>query len=191
MGFFLLSQLSILVIVAILLYLLTWFWPPDSPWSPWWKTSGKLAPTIKRITGLKKTDIVYELGSGDAEAMITMAKKYGNRYVGVEVDPWRVFTARIRAKRAGVTQRVSFIKKNFFDVPLTDATIVYVYLIPKTLLKLKKKLLKELDPGTKVVSYRYQIPYLTQINEDKKAGLYVYEIPVAKKIQVKKRVSRP
>jgi hypothetical protein len=186
---FVLTQIVILLIVIALLYLLTWFWPPDSPWAPWWKTSGKLAPTIKRLTNLKKSDVVYELGSGDAEAMITVAKKYGNTYVGVEVDPWRVFTARIRAKRAGVTDKVSFIKKNFFDVSLTQATIVYVYLIPKTLLKLKKKFLKELKPGTKVMSYRYPIPYLPQIAEDKKAGLYVYEIPAVKKVSTKKTTS--
>ncbi len=183
---FLLTQVFILLIVIALLYLLTWFWPPDSPWAPWWKTSGKLAPTIKRLTNLKKSDVVYELGSGDAEAMITVSQKYGNRYVGIEVDPWRVFTARIRAKRAGVTDRVLFIKKNFFDVPLNDATIVYVYLIPKTLLKLKKKLLKELAPGTKVISYRYPISYLPQIGEDKKSGLFVYEIPMLKKPLAKK-----
>ena len=76
---------------------------------------------------------------------------------------------------------ISFIKKNLFDVALSEATVVYVYLIPKTLLKLKKKLLKELKPGTKVVSYRYQITYLPQIAEDKKSGLYVYEIPKPKK----------
>lgn len=177
---FILVQLTILLIVIFLLYLLTWFWPPDSPWAPWWKTSGALAPAIKRLTGLKKSDVVYELGSGDAEAMITVSKKYGNKYVGIEVDPWRVFTARVRAKRTGVTDRVSFIKKSFFDVVITDATIVYVYLIPKTLLKLKKKFLKELKPGTKVMSYRYQISYLPQIAEDKKIGLYVYEIPQPK-----------
>ena len=111
---FILVQLTILLIVIFLLYLLTWFWPPDSPWAPWWKTSGALAPAIKRLTGLKKSDVVYELGSGDAEAMITVSKKYGNKYVGIEVDPWRVFTARVRAKRTGVTDRVSFIKKSFF-----------------------------------------------------------------------------
>lgn len=183
---FILTQVVILLIVIALLYLLTWFWPPDSPWSPWWKTSGKLAPTIKRLTNLKKSDVVYELGSGDAEAMITVAKKYGNKYIGVEVDPWRVFTARIRAKRAGITDRVTFIKKNFFAVPLSDATIVYVYLIPKTLLNLKKKLLKELKPGTKVMSYRYQITYLPLVAEDKKSSLYVYEIPKPKKTVTKK-----
>lgn len=160
-------------------------WPPDSPWSPWWKTNKEVARVIAKLAKLKKTDTVYELGSGDGEALITLAKEFGATCIGVEIDPLRYYQSKFAAWRHKVTQKVTFLRKNFFDVPLEPADIVYVYLVPKALLRLKKKLLSELRPGTTVISYRYEIPYLKQTFYERETALYVYTIPQKKSVASK------
>lgn len=185
MILFLFIQLVLLLIIIGLFYLLSWFWPPDSPWSPWWKTYAEVARVIQKIGKIKKTDVLYELGSGDAENLITLAKEFGIKSVGVEIDPWRVLQSKFLVKRHGVSENVTIIKKTFYDVSIKEADVVYVYLIPRVLLKLKEKILKELRPGTRVISYRYKIPYLKQIGFNKENILYVYEVP-----QVIKNVSK-
>jgi hypothetical protein len=82
----------------------------------------------------------------------------------------------------GKSKRIKFINKNFFDVDISDASVVFVYLVPKALLKLKFKFATELTPGTRIVSYRYQIPYLTLVKRDKLHKLYFYKIPKSFKV---------
>ena len=163
------------ILIIVLLYFLTWFWPPDSPWSFWWTTDKKASLAIIRLAEIIKDDIVYELGSGDGEFVITVAKKVGARCVGIEIDPFRYYWSKARMIFDRKTQKkVTLIKKNFFDVKLTSATVVYVYLVPRALKKLLPKLKKELKPGTRFVSYRYEVN-LPLIAENKKHKLYLYE----------------
>ncbi len=174
---FLVQGLFILFAIVMLLILLSMVWPPDSPWSPWWKTNKDVAKAVAKLAKLKSTDIVYELGSGDGEALLTLAKYFQVRCVGVEIDPFRHYQSRLRAWKNQLSQKITFLKKNFFDVSLSEATVVYVYLVPKALMRLESKFLKELRPGTRVVSYRYQIPYLREVAKDTKHELFLYAIP--------------
>lgn len=176
---FILSEIFILCIIMGLLLLLSWIWPPDSPWAPWWKTTREVSPAIKRLAKIKRTDTVYELGSGDGENLLFLAKTYGIRCVGVELDPWRVFQSRFLVNRQHLQGKVEIVKGNLFDVSIAEATVVYLYLVPKTLEKLKRKLLTELKPGTRIVSYRYKISYLAQKGFNVQHMLYLYQIPWA------------
>lgn len=180
MIFFILLQLVILVIIVYLFYLLSWFWPPDSPWAPWWKTSAEVARAIQKLGKITPKDLVYELGSGDCENLITLAKEFDIPSVGIEVDPWRVTQSKLLIFLKGLSKKITIIKKNLFAVDISKATVVYIYLIPKTLEKLQTKLEKELKPGTRVISYRYPILYLPKIGENKTHKLYLYEIPARK-----------
>lgn len=174
---FILSEIIILCIIIGLLLLLSWIWPPDSPWAPWWKTTREVSPAIKRLAKISSADIVYELGSGDGENLRFLAKMYGARCVGIEVDPGRVFQSRFLVNRQHLQNKVKILKGNLFDVPIVEATVIYLYLVPKTLEKLKHKLLSELKPGTRIVSYRYEISYLAQKGLNAKHMLYLYQIP--------------
>lgn len=183
--FFWVKELYMFFVLIILFIILSMIWPPDSPWSPWWKTSSKVARVIQRKAKITKKDLVYELGSGDAENLLTLAKEFGIKSVGVEIDPLRHYQATFRVRKNKLQDRITLYKKNFFDVDLAPATVVYVYLIPAALKRLKEKMLKELRPGTRVVSYRYTIEFLPKITKDKEEQVYVYEIP--KKLQKTKK----
>ncbi len=171
------SLLSGGLILIICLIVLSAVWPPDSPWAPWWKTSKETTRALYVLAKIKKTDHVYELGSGDGEALITLAKEYGITSTGIEIDPLRVWHSRFRIRKENVAEKVTILKKNFFEVDISPATVLYVYLVPKALLSLQKKFMSELRPGTRVVSYRYKIPYLPLVGFSKEHFLYLYEMP--------------
>lgn len=171
-----LTFLIILITIILLLLLLSMIWPPDSPWSPWWRTNKKRSRLICKFAKVGKNDIVYDLGSGDSTLLVTAAKEFGARAVGVEIDPLRVFISNLSVLINGQLRRVKIKWMNFFKVDISDATIVFMYLIPKTLAKLKPKLLKELKPGTRIVTFVYKID-LPIVAQDLKNEFYLYEIP--------------
>ena len=168
------------IILIILLFLLSMLWPPDSPWSPWWRTDHRLARIQCKLAKIGKDDVVYDLGCGDGTLLITAVTEYGARGVGVEIDPLRVFIAQGRVLLKGLGKKLTIKRKNFFDVEVSEATVVVMYLIPKTLGRLKPKLLKELKPGTRIITFVYKID-LPMIAKDEKNEVYVYEIPQKKK----------
>jgi len=156
-------------------------WPPDSPWSPWWRTNGNVARAMVKLAGITKDDIIYDLGCGDGTLLITAAKIKKAKGVGVDIDPSRVAIARIRILLEGLGDRLTVKRKNLFTEDISKATVVVVYLIPQTLKKLEAKFIKELRPGTRVISYVYPIEYLPQIARDEKQQIIIYEIPKRKK----------
>lgn len=172
---FLLFNIFLLIILLVLVYILSMLWPPDSPWAPWWKTKKEASREICKSLSIDKKDVVYDLGSGDGTFIIVAAKEFGARAVGIEIDPFRYFWSRFELKRNGLGSRVLVKRKNFFKEDLSDATIVFLYLVPKALEKLKPKLLKELKPGTRVATYKYDIS-LPLEKYDKKNNLRIYRI---------------
>lgn len=172
----LLTSLVILTTLVLLFFLLSMVWPPDSPWSPWWRTDSRRARLIGKLAKINDKDIVYDVGSGDGALLITAAKEFGARAVGIEIDPLRVMISKLAILFAGQGRKVKIIRKNFFDADISDATIVFMYLIPKTLARLKPKLLKELKPGTRVVTFVYKID-LPIAEQDLRNEIYLYKIP--------------
>lgn len=163
--------------LALLLFLLSMVWPPDSPWSPWWRTNRTVAQAICKAAKIKKTDVIYDLGCGDGTALIVAAKMNGATGVGVDVDPARILVAKVKALVSGVGSNLRFQRKNLFTTDISDASAIFVYLVPKTLKRLEPKFRKELKPGSRIVSYVYTIDYLPLVAEDTKNQVYVYEIP--------------
>lgn len=163
------------VLIGILLLLLSAVWPPDSPWSPWWKTYKNAGRAIIKLGNIKSSDKVYELGSGDGEFLLLVAKEVGSQCVGIEIDPFRDAIARVRSKLSKLDKKITFKKKNFYEEDLKNADVVYVYLIPRVLKKLIPKFKKELKKGTRIISYRYKMD-LPLVKEDKVNKLYLYKI---------------
>jgi len=171
---FIFFNLFLFFFVIVLLVILSAIWPQDSPWAPWWRTDSKTAEAICRLAKVGRGDIVYDLGSGDGEALIAAAKS-GARGVGIEIDPLRFWVSKIRARTNGVSDKLSFVRGNFFQQNITEANIIFVYLIPKTLDRLLPKFKKELKKGTKIVSYRYEMN-LKPKKVDKENELYLYVV---------------
>jgi SAM-dependent methyltransferase len=102
-------------------------------------------------------DVVFDLGSGDGRIPIMAAREFGARGVGLEIDPELVEQARANAKDAGVADRVEFRQKDLFDADLSEATVVALYLWPEINIKLRPKLLRELDPGDRIVTHDFRM----------------------------------
>lgn len=169
-----LLYLILIGIILFLLFLLSMVWPPDSPWAPWWRTNKKTAKAICKIANINSKDVVYDLGCGDGEVLL-QAAKLGARGVGIEIDPSRAFIASLRMEKNNFQNKIAIKKKNFFQEDLSKATVVIVYLVPKTLEKLLPKFKKELKKGTRIVSFRYQMN-LPLKNKDSKNKIYLYVI---------------
>lgn len=168
-------NIVLLLIIIFLLVLLSWIWPPDSPWAPWWKTNKRTARAMCRLAKVGKKDIIYDLGSGTGTALIIAAKEFGAKGVGIEIDPLRYCFSSILLHSNILSDRIQFFRKNFFDVDISKATVVFVYLVPKALEKLKPKFLRELRSGTLLVSFRYKIS-LPLVRYDKENDIYLYKI---------------
>jgi SAM-dependent methyltransferase len=102
-------------------------------------------------------DIVYDLGCGDGRIVITAAQKYGVRGVGIDIDPQRINEAHANAKAGNVTDKVRFVEGDLFEADISEATVVTLYLLTRLNEKLKPKLLKDLRPGTRVVSHAFDM----------------------------------
>jgi SAM-dependent methyltransferase len=102
------------------------------------------------------SDVVYDLGCGDGRIVITAAKR-GARGVGIDIDPQRIMEAKANAKAAGVESRVQFLEHDLFTADISQATVVTLYLLPRLNEKLRPKLLKELKPGTRIVSHQFDM----------------------------------
>ena len=109
------------------------------------------------MAGVKPGDVVYDLGCGDGRIVVTAAQKFGARGVGVDIDPRRIAEANANARRAGVEKQVTFKVGDLFEADIRDATVVTLYLLPDVNLRLKPKLLRDLKPGTRVVSHDFSM----------------------------------
>lgn len=168
-------DIIILVLLVLCLIILSWIWPPDSPWAPNWKTSRKTARAAYKLVELSKKDVVYELGSGSAMALIVAAQEYGARGVGIEIEPFRFFLSKITIRRFGLKKEIKLRRGNFYKENLSDATVLYLYLVPQTLNRLIPKFKKELKKGTPIISYKYEMN-LKLRKFDSKNELRLYEI---------------
>lgn len=178
----LLTFLIALVTLSLLLFLLSMVWPPDSPWSPWWRTNVKVAKAIVQAAKITRDDVIYDLGCGDGTALITAAKLKGASGIGIEIDPSRVVIAKLRILLNRLGGKVTIHRGDLFKTDISSASVVFVYLIPKTLNRLEEKFRKELRPGTRIVSYVYPIPYFPQVASDTKHQVHVYEVPGRKRL---------
>ena len=126
----------------------------DVPYVP---TPPDVVEAMLNLGGVKKGDIMYDLGCGDGRIVIMAAQKFGATGTGVDIDPERIKEAEENAKQAGVTGRVHFLQKNLFDADFHDATVVTLYLLPAINIKLRPKLLTELKVGTRIVSHQFDM----------------------------------
>lgn len=168
-------EVILLFLIIFLLLILSMIWPPDSPWSPWWQVGNHKIRESLKLAKVTKKDIIYDLGSGTGRVLIIAAKEFGARGVGVEIDPLRVFISTLMIRIIRVSDKVTIKWKNFFEEDLSGATVVFLYLVPKTLNRLLPKLKKELKKGTRIVSYKYEMN-LPLVKYDKENLLRMYKI---------------
>ena len=116
------------------------------------------ADVVERMLTLAKVgprDVVYDLGCGDGRIVIAAAQKFGARGVGVDIDANLINQAEANAKAAGVERRVKFVVQDAMTVDVSDATVVSLYLLSASNVKLRPILTRQLRRGARIVSHSF------------------------------------
>lgn len=127
---------------------------PDIGYIP---TEPEAVAAVLTIAQVTKDDVLYDLGCGDGRVLIAAAQKFGTRGVGIDVDPAMLRQAEEKAKQAGVSHLVQFHQQDLFETDFSDATVVYLYLLPHLNLRLLPALLAQLKPGSRIVSRDFDL----------------------------------
>ena len=131
------------------------------------QTTNSLAPFVPTpqdvvdrmldLAGVTSDDIVYDLGCGDGRIVITAAERFGARGVGVDIDPQRIAESNANARRAGVENLVRFIEQDAMTIDVSEATVVTLYLLSSSNMKLRPILTSQLAPGSRIVSHAFSM----------------------------------
>ena len=128
---------------------------PDVIYLP---TPPAVVAAMLKVANVGPGDVVYDLGSGDGRIPIAAVKDFGAaRATGIDINPERIKEANANLRTAGVGDRVRFLNEDLFEANISEATVVTLYLLPSLNLKLQPKLLKELRPGTRIVSHAFDM----------------------------------
>src|SRR5918996_41382 len=129
--------------------------PDAQQLAPYVPTPQEVVDRMLQLAEGKKTDIVYDLGSGDGRIPITAAKVYGARGVGVDIDPLRIAESNANAKLAGVSHLVTFKLQDAMKTDVSEATVLTLYLLSSSNLKLRPILTAQLKPGARIVTHNF------------------------------------
>ena len=128
-----------------------------APDVPFVTTPPDVVEAMLELADVRNEDVVYDLGCGDGRMVIAAARRHGCRGLGVDIDPQRVAESRANARAAGVQDLVTFRHKDIFDLDLSDASVVLMFLTPDVNRRLVSQL-ERMKPGSRIVSHQFSIP---------------------------------
>ena len=155
---------------------------------PFVVTPDNVTLAMLQLANVGPSDYLIDLGSGDGRIVITAARRFGARGLGIELVPDLVAKAREGARAAGVASRALFREQDLFKTDLSPASVITMYLLPEANLQLRPKLL-QLRPGTRIVSHDWDmaewIPDKTitvaapdkSVGLDKTSKLHLWTVP--------------
>jgi hypothetical protein len=126
----------------------------DVPFVP---TPEETVQAMLAVAQVGPEDFVIDLGSGDGRIVIAAAKDFGARAMGVDLNRQLVEQSKRSAERAGLKDRVEFREQDLFDTDLSRATVLTLYLLPGVNLRVRDKILSEMQPGARVVSHDFDM----------------------------------
>jgi precorrin-6B methylase 2 len=148
-----------------------WSVPLGAGWEP---TSRRKVRKMLEMSGAGPSDIVYDLGSGDGRIVVEAARSFHARAIGIEADPFRAVFSQLMISLLHLEGQAKIIWGNFFRVDLSEATIVTTFLSQGANRKLEPKLMAELKPGTRVVSYEWTFDGWAPVASDAENHLSLY-----------------
>ncbi len=125
--------------------------------APFVPTPQEVVDRMLALAEVTSDDVVYDLGCGDGRIVITAALNFGARGVGIDIDPKRIAESEANAKKAGVDHLVSFKLQDAMTVDVSEASIVTLYLLSSSNLKLRPMLTQQLKPGSRIVSHAFSM----------------------------------
>jgi len=155
---------------------------------PYVPTPQEVVERMLELAGVKKGDVVYDLGSGDGRIVVTAAKKYGVKAIGFEIDPERIKESHENIKKAGVGNLVEIRQQDIRTVDLSQASVLTMYLLPEVNLMIRPNIWKQMKPGSRVVSHDFDMgdwkPLKTENIKDSSSWdhtLYLWHVEANKK----------
>ncbi|MFA6132320.1 MAG: class I SAM-dependent methyltransferase [Patescibacteria group bacterium] len=142
----------VLLIILILIASTAYAANQGAPWVP---TKKKDIERFLNFVEMKPGEKFYDLGCGDARLSVAAAKRFGVKAIGVELSIPQIIVAIVRNWLAKTDVKIKWA--NLYKVDLSDADIVYLFLMPEPYAKIKPKLERELKPGARVVAYVWPI----------------------------------
>lgn len=106
----------------------------------------------------KKGETIIDLGCGDGRVLLAAAKQFGLKGIGYELSPWNNFVSKMKVLVHNLTNEIKIHQKNFYFCDISEADIIYLYLLPETLKSLTKKFILQLKPNARIISYAFPIP---------------------------------
>ncbi len=129
-------------------------WHLDVPYVP---TKPEVVAKMLEMAKVGKDDVLYDLGCGDGRIVITAAKLFGTRGIGIDINPERIKESRANAEAEKVTDKVTFLEQDLFQTDFHEASVVTLYLLSSVNLRLRPILFAQLKPGTRVVSHDFNM----------------------------------
>lgn len=162
----------IILSILMLMFLVPYFYG-----APWFPSEQSVVKRMVDMAKIRSSDIVYDLGSGDARILIEAARRNKKiaKLIGVEINPFANMLSKILLKISGCGNRIEIRRQDLFKTNLKDADVIFVFLLQKTNNRLEKKLKKELKKGTRVVSHLWKFKNMKLVSADERLKVYLYK----------------
>jgi SAM-dependent methyltransferase len=148
----------------------------------WVPTPQSLVERMLQMAKTTSNDYVVDLGSGDGRTVITAAKKFGARALGIEYNPDMVELSKRNAQKEGVADKTQFMRADIFETDFSKATVLTLYLLPSLNVKLRPTILN-MRPGTRVVSHAFTMddwaPDQVESSEGRTAYMWIVPAKVS------------
>ena len=157
---------------------------------PYVPTPQYIVDRMLQLANVAASDYVIDLGSGDGRIVITAAKQFGARGMGVDISEKLVDLATTNSHKEQVSDKVRFVRQDAFKTEIAAASVLTLYLLPRFVLDLRPKMLAELKTGARIVSHDYSLgdwdsdnsvtfdsPEKEVINGASQTSLFFYVVP--------------
>lgn len=135
--------------------------------APFVPTPEDVVERMLQLAEVTSRDLIYDLGCGDGRIIITAARKYRARGVGLDIEPYWVAEAQSNAKKAGVEDLVTFSVQDALTVDISLATVVMLYLVHWSTSMLQPIIRRQVQPGTRIISHSFGVDDGTAIKTEK------------------------
>jgi len=162
--------------IVFILAVIVWMLWPLVIGAGWIPTPKKVVRKMLQLASVGADDTLFELGSGDGRIIFMAAIEFGAKAVGIEADPVRVLWTLFWIRLKGLNDQVNVLWGNFFKKDLSAASVVTIYQSTNINNRLKDKLMRELKPGTRVISHSFTFDSWEPIKVDEGSKVYLYKL---------------